>query len=189
MSKYLQYFRYITENSSDFLYDSQLVYSLFSITLNDYSDIIWKVQRLETCLIFWFVKDFEFYYSSSGCIRMSNVPTLLEVICHSSQSYWRKLSPSNCSTRWILMDSTTQHTLRTGSLTKKRNHITHVLCRLHWIPVDVRINFKVLLVVYKALHGPARQYIRELLNKYQPTSQLRSFSHIMLEIPKTRTVR
>ena len=75
------------------------------------------------------------------------------------------------------------------TLTKKRDHITPVLCRLHWLPVDVRINFKVLLIVYKAMHGLAPQYIRELLNEYQPTRQLRSSCHSMLQIPKTKTVR
>ena len=78
---------------------------------------------------------------------------------------------------------------RLVTLTKKREHITPVLCGLHWLPVDVRIDFKVLLIVYKALHGLAPHYIRELLNEYQPTRQLRSSSHIMLQRPKTRTVR
>jgi len=78
---------------------------------------------------------------------------------------------------------------RLVTLTKKRDHVTPVLCRLHWLPVDVRIDFKVLLMVYKALHGLAPYYIRELLNDYQPTRQLRSSSNIMLQIPRTRTVR
>jgi len=75
------------------------------------------------------------------------------------------------------------------TLKKKRDRITHVLCRLHWLPMDVRINFKVLLMVYKALHGLAPHYIHEFLNEYQPTRHLQSSSHIMLQIPKTTTVR
>ena len=45
-----------------------------------------------------------------------------------------------------------------------------------------------LLMVYKALHGLAPQYISERL-EYQPTRQLRSSSQNMLQIPKARTVR
>ena len=56
---------------------------------------------------------------------------------------------------------------RLVTLTKKRDHIVLVLCMLHWLPVDVRINFKVLLVVYKALLGLAPHYIRAFLNEYQ----------------------
>jgi len=73
---------------------------------------------------------------------------------------------------------------RLVTLTKKRDYITPVLCRLHWLPVDVRINFKMLLMAFKALHGLAPNYIRELLNECQPTRQLRSSSHIMLQISK-----
>ena len=37
--------------------------------------------------------------------------------------------------------------------TKKREHITPVLYTLHWLPVSHRIDFKVLLIVYKALNS------------------------------------
>ncbi len=37
--------------------------------------------------------------------------------------------------------------------TRKYEHITPVLRSLHWLPVTVRIDFKVLLLVYKSLNG------------------------------------
>lgn len=43
--------------------------------------------------------------------------------------------------------------------TRKREHITPVLASLHWLPVKFRIDFKILLYVFKALHGCAPQYI------------------------------
>ena len=58
---------------------------------------------------------------------------------------------------------------RLVTLTKKQDHITPLLCKLHGLPVDVRINFKVLVMLYKALRGLAPRYIRELLNEYHPT--------------------
>lgn len=50
--------------------------------------------------------------------------------------------------------------------TKKCQHITPVLALLHWLPVRFRIDFKVLLFVYKALHGLVPQYINDLLVLY-----------------------
>ena len=40
--------------------------------------------------------------------------------------------------------------------TKKTTHITPVLRSLHWLPVDKRIKFKILLLVYRTLHTSAQ---------------------------------
>ena len=39
--------------------------------------------------------------------------------------------------------------------TKKYDHTTPVLKQLHWLPVNQRINYKILLLTYKALNGQA----------------------------------
>ena len=39
-------------------------------------------------------------------------------------------------------------------LTCTKKHITPVLASLHWLPIRYRIDFKLLLTVYKSLHGP-----------------------------------
>ena len=44
--------------------------------------------------------------------------------------------------------------------------ITPVLKELHWLPVRRRIEFKILLLVYKCLHGTALSYLGEMLKKY-----------------------
>lgn len=72
--------------------------------------------------------------------------------------------------------------------TKKSEHITFVLRQLHWLPIRSRINYKVLLLTYKALHGMAPDYIYNLLQPYRPTRSLRSSSQNMLSIPKSNTV-
>ena len=38
-----------------------------------------------------------------------------------------------------------------------REHITPILKELHWLPVELRIHFKVLLYIFKALRGQAPQ--------------------------------
>ena len=70
--------------------------------------------------------------------------------------------------------------------TRKRNHITHILMHLHWLPVKFRIQYKILLLVYKSLHGLAPQYLAELIIINCPTRSLRSSHGITLKVPKTR---
>ncbi len=47
--------------------------------------------------------------------------------------------------------------------TRKSEHITPVLRSLHWLPVTFRIDFKVLLLVYKSLNGLGPKYIANML--------------------------
>ena len=39
--------------------------------------------------------------------------------------------------------------------TRRRDHITPILRQLHWLPVRQRVNFKLSVLVFKALHGLA----------------------------------
>ena len=43
-------------------------------------------------------------------------------------------------------------------------HITPILINLHWLPVRYRINFKILLLTFKALCGMAPSYIIDLIH-------------------------
>ena len=63
-------------------------------------------------------------------------------------------------------------------------HITPVLRELHWLPVHLRIEFKVLLITSKALRGQAPTYIQDLLQPYQPARSLRSSSQNVLVKPR-----
>ena len=56
-------------------------------------------------------------------------------------------------------------TARLVCLVPKFDHITPYLIDLRWLPVEFRINFKVLLFVFKALNGKAPRYISELIRK------------------------
>ncbi len=58
--------------------------------------------------------------------------------------------------------------------TRKSEHITPVLRSLHWLPVTFRIDFKVLLLVYKSLNGLGPKYIADMLTEYKPNRPLRS---------------
>ncbi len=71
--------------------------------------------------------------------------------------------------------------------TRKSEHITPVLRSLHWLPVTFRIDFKVLLLVYKSLNGLGPKYIADMLTEYKPNRPLRSLGSSQLEIPRVHT--
>ena len=70
--------------------------------------------------------------------------------------------------------------------TKPSAHITPILFDLHWLPVQLRIEFKILLLTYRAVNGLAPSYITELVVPYTSTrTGLRSADKHLLTEPKT----
>ena len=56
------------------------------------------------------------------------------------------------------------------------------------LPVKARVNFKVLFFIFKAIHGIAPPYIRDLVSvKQQGSYNLRSSAGILLATPKGKT--
>ena len=74
---------------------------------------------------------------------------------------------------------------RVVSGSKKYDHITLVLKDLHWLPIRKRIEFKILLLTFKCMHGCAPLYLRGLLVKQANTRTLRSNTKNLLQIPLT----
>ena len=73
--------------------------------------------------------------------------------------------------------------------TSRGSHITPVLKDLHWPPIQYRIQFKILVITYKVLQGQSPLYVRNLLQVYKPTRNLRSQNHATaLVVPKSRKV-
>ena len=62
-------------------------------------------------------------------------------------------------------------------------------CKLHWLPITKRCQFKILTMTYKASHHNAPQYICDMLNWYQPARTLRSASTTSLVPNRNRTIR
>uniref|UniRef100_A0AAQ6IE93 Reverse transcriptase domain-containing protein n=1 Tax=Anabas testudineus TaxID=64144 RepID=A0AAQ6IE93_ANATE len=68
--------------------------------------------------------------------------------------------------------------------TRRYEHITLILSTLHWLPVKFHIDFKILLLTFKALKGLALQYLSELLVSYDPPRLLRSKDAGCLSVPR-----
>lgn len=69
---------------------------------------------------------------------------------------------------------------------RKYEHISPVLMSLHWLRVQCRIDFKVLLLVFKSLNGLAPLYLSDLLGEYRPERTLRSANQNLLTVPKSK---
>ncbi|KAF7246976.1 CMP-sialic acid transporter [Varanus komodoensis] len=68
-------------------------------------------------------------------------------------------------------------------------HMTPVLRQLHWLPIEVRAQFKVLVMTYKALNGLGPGYLKERLHPYMPSRPLRSAEEALLQEPSVEEVR
>ena len=71
---------------------------------------------------------------------------------------------------------------------KKDDHITPILKQLHWLPVSCGIEFKILVITYKALNDQAPNYIKELITVSRPVRTLRSASNHCLTVPSYNTI-
>ncbi|KAF7246934.1 Transmembrane protease serine 12 [Varanus komodoensis] len=68
-------------------------------------------------------------------------------------------------------------------------HMTPVLCQLHWLPIEVQVQFKVLVMTYKAPNGLGPGYLKERLRPYMPACTLRSAGEALLREPSMKEIR
>ena len=78
------------------------------------------------------------------------------------------------------------HAARLVMQQKKSCHVTPLLIELHWLPIERRIQYKLLLLVYKCLHNTAPAYLSALLQPYESARALRSAAQCLLVEPKTK---
>ena len=64
--------------------------------------------------------------------------------------------------------------------TPKFDHISPVLHTLHWLPVEQRIEYRLLLLAFKSVNNDGLSYLSDLLKFYMPSRQLRSSSDTRL---------
>ena len=138
------------------------------------------------------VKHSSFHIRNIGRVRRkiseNSAKTLVHSLVTSRLDYCNSLLSGISEQSLSKLQLVQNNAARLVTLTKKRAHITPVLRRLHWLPVRSRVDFKVLLLVYKALHHKAPGYIRQMLVDYKPSRQLRSGSLDLLVEPRTHLV-
>ena len=75
-------------------------------------------------------------------------------------------------------------------IAKKRKYDSTSQLRkdLHWLPIHQRIQYKIILLTFKCLHGLAPGYLAELVKPYNPSRSLRSSNRQILQPKTTKTV-
>ncbi len=107
-------------------------------------------------------------------LSMSNAEMLIHAFMTSRLDYFNALL-GGCSACLInKLQMVHNAAARVLTRTRKYDHISPVLSTLHWLPIKHCIDFKILLITYKALNGLAPQYLSELLSHYSPPRPLRS---------------
>ena len=69
---------------------------------------------------------------------------------------------------------------------KKSCHITPLLFELHWLPIEYRTQYKLLLMVFKCIKGKAPSYQCSLVQPYSPARSLRSCDQLLFKLPPAR---
>ena len=77
----------------------------------------------------------------------------------------------NSAARIVTQDSLRDH-----------DYMSRALMELHWLSVDKRIEYRMLLYTYKALHGLAPGYLGEFVVPYAPRRVLRSAESNLLTV-------
>ena len=99
--------------------------------------------------------------------------TLIQSLVTSRFDYANSLLyglPNNTLQR---LQRTQNNAARLVTKTKRREHITPVLKELHWLKINERIEFKVIILAHQALYGSAPDYLQAMINPYTPNRQLR----------------
>ena len=72
---------------------------------------------------------------------------------------------------------------------QKIDHVTPILEKLHWLPLEHRLNYKLLVMVFKSLHGFAPKYLCDLVKWYSPNRSLRSGFQFLAEQKSVKKCR
>jgi len=146
-----------------------------------------KKQISATCKSAWF------HLRNVGKIRQYLDKKSTEQLIHSFVT--SKLDYNNCllyglpDTLLLRLQRIQNAAARLVLRLPKHCHITPTLQDLHWLPIKHRINYKILLMVFKALNNCAPSYIADLLTKKPECSiNLRSNGNNFLMVPKSNTV-
>uniref|UniRef100_A0A3B4C3D6 Reverse transcriptase domain-containing protein n=1 Tax=Pygocentrus nattereri TaxID=42514 RepID=A0A3B4C3D6_PYGNA len=123
-----------------------------------------------------------------NALSLRDAETLAHAFITSRLDYCNALL-SGCTSRNLNKLQLVQNAAaRVLTETRTSDHISPALSSLHWLPVKFRIDYKILLLTYKALHGLAPEYLQDLISHYEPSRPLRSQSAGLLIVPRIQKV-
>ncbi|KAF7654941.1 hypothetical protein LDENG_00062930, partial [Lucifuga dentata] len=115
--------------------------------------------------------------------------TELEMVIHafisSHLDYCNSLFTCLSKTSLNWLQTVQNAAVRLLTRSNRRTHITPILSSLHWLPINIRFHFKILVLTFRVLHSEAPQYITDLLQPQSTSRPLRSSGHRLLGVPCT----
>ena len=84
---------------------------------------------------------------------------------------------------WLASGSNSAARIVTHERVRDHDSMSRALMELHWLPVDKRIEYKLLLYTYEALHDLTPGYLCKLVVPYEPRRVLRSAESNLLMVP------
>jgi hypothetical protein len=120
-------------------------------------------------------------------IDVNSATILANALVHSKLDYCNSLYyslPSSSIHRLQLVQNSLARVVLPSTL--RHHHITPVLKRLHWLPVEQRIKYKIATITYKSLDHHQPSYLFELLSSV-PQSGRRSSSNKLLSLQRVNS--
>ena len=119
------------------------------------------------------------------CITEEAAKTMVHSMVTSKLDYCNSIFHGlpDCTVKSLVSVQKTAARLVTGI--KKYDHITPVLRQLHWLPIRKRIEYKILLLTFKCVHGIAPVYLMDLVHKRR-NKNTRADNKNFLQVPKVK---
>ena len=141
-------------------------------------------------------KSINYYLYSIGKVRkymdMPTTEKMVNALVTSRLDYCNSLLYGLSDARISQLQRCQNNAARIISLRRKYDHISPILQALHWLPIRQRIDFKVLLLVYRARDMDstlAPAYLQDLVKAHSPKRLLRSQDACKLHVPRYRLER
>ena len=85
------------------------------------------------------------------CVSVDDAKTVASAMVSSRLDYCNSILYGTSSSNLNKLQRVQNAPARTVMMTRKRDHFKSVLVNLHWLPVNVRIQFKIALLTFKTL--------------------------------------
>ena len=96
---------------------------------------------------------------------------------------WMLKSKTGARLCFTILGTSEQFNRLSLELLVKSDHITPILRSLHWPPVKYPIDFKIIILTFKILHGHAPDYLCSMIKRQVNSRCLRSSSKVLLFVP------
>lgn len=115
-----------------------------------------------------------------NCLTMATTKTLIQSLVLSRIDYANGLLGGASDKLLRPLQRIQNNAARIIFRSPRFEHVTPLFVKLHWLPVKARVEYKLLVTVFKALQNQTPSYVRDMLLDYLPLCSLRSASKYLL---------